>query len=318
MFWLCCELQIDQSYCSLREEVRRQAGSVCHMLCPCGSNQHVSPGPSKGQWKVWELPRVDPCHSTPGAAVSWVVPGATSTLGWPEPEPCSLFVSDGPTDVVLSWPGICSAAVPGLFPPLARCPTVHGDAPVRALAPLPAPQSAGFAHASQMLLLCCQRCHIPDPLSLFFMPLHLRNTGAGPAAVFHPPAMLTSWVASAHPWVGGRSGAGRGRSGRSGRGIKPGLFLYCKVITRAFQSLICREHPSAIGSLPEPGNNSPITRLLRQSPVNSHTWAHAGIHVLWSCQHVCPPHSLAAPSPGTRMGTPFWTVVVAGRGGSHC
>lgn len=192
------------------------SGSVCHMLCPCGSNHHVSPGPSKGKWEVWELPRVDLCHSTPGVAVSWVLPGATSMLGWPEPEPCSLFVSDGPTDVILSWPGICSAAVPGLFPPLARCPAVHGDAPVRALAPLPAPQSAGFAHASQMPSLCCHHCHIPDPLSLFFMPLHPRNTGARPAAVFHPPAVLTSWVASAHPWVGGRSGAGRGGSGRSG------------------------------------------------------------------------------------------------------
>lgn len=59
---------------------------------------------------------------------------------------------------------------------------------------------------------------------------------------------------------------------------------------------------------PKPGNNSPITHLLRQSPVNSHTWAHTGIHVLQSCQHVCPALP-AAPGPGTGMGTLAETLV---------
>lgn len=157
----------------------------------------------------------------------------------------------------------------------------------------------------------------PGPPRPLFYPLRPRNASARLAAVFCPPAALAGWVASARPWVGGRSGAGRGGSGRSGRGIKAGLFLYCKVITRAFQSLICRDNPGAIGSLPEPGNSSPITHVLRQSPVHSHTWAHTGIHVLWSCQHVCA-SSPAAPSLGVGMGTPFGTQVCSWEGESQC
>lgn len=153
-------------------------------------------------------------------------------------------------------------------------------------------------HSSHVPARChrCAAVAAPSrpPFPLFY-PLHPGKAGTELAAVFCPPDVLARWVASARPWVGGRIGAGRGGSGRSGRGIKPGLFLYCKVITRAFQSLICREHPSAIGSLSQPGNNSRITRLLRQSPVNSYTWAHTEMRVLWSCQHVCfhPQHSSA-------------------------
>lgn len=156
---------------------------------------------------------------------------------------------------------------------------------------------------------CCAAVTTPSQTpSPCFLPPPPGNASTRPAAVLCPPAVLAGCVASARPWVGGRNGAGRGRSGRSGRGIKPGLFLYCKVITRAFQSLICREHPGAIGSFPKPGNNSSITHLLRQSPVNSHTWAHTGIHVLQSCQHVCPPLP-AAPGPGIGIGTLDETLV---------
>lgn len=90
-----------------------------------------------------------------------------------------------------------------------------------------------------------------------------------------PPAVLTGCVASAHRWVRGRSGAGRGRSWRSGRGIKPSLFLYCKVITRAFQSLICREHPGVIGSFPQawqqfPHHTSPASKPCKLPHLGSH------------------------------------------------
>ena len=78
-FWLCREMQIGQSYCSLgrrwEDRLDYTSGSVRHMLCPCGSGHRVSPDPSKGNWRSGSCP--ESIHATPhsvsGAAFSWVL-----------------------------------------------------------------------------------------------------------------------------------------------------------------------------------------------------------------------------------------------------
>lgn len=283
-------------------------GVFATCFVPVAPNTTCAQAPAKGNGRSGKRPesiRAVLC-SVSGAAFSWVLPEPPARedgQSWSRaPSLCQMvlqmwFFPDGASTLLMSL----GSSLPWLNAPQYAATLLCVARLRRALGP----RSAQFACASQMPSLCCFRHPIPDPPPPVFYPLHPSNAGTRLAAVFHPPAMLAGWVASARPWVGGRSGAGRGGSRKSGRGIKPGLFLYCKVITRAFQSLICREHPGAIGSLPEPGNNSPITRLLRQSPVNSHTWAHAGIYVLRSCQHVCPlPPS--SPRPRNRDGDPIW------------
>lgn len=156
---------------------------------------------------------------------------------------------------------------------------------------------------------CCAAVTTPfQTPSPSFLPSPPRSASTRPAAVLCPPAMLTGCVASARCWVGGRNRAGRGRSWRSGRGIKPGLFLYCKVITRAFQSLICREHPGVIGSFPQawqqfPHHTSPASKPRKLPHLGSH-WD--------TCAAELParlPRTSSSPWPGTGMGTLVGTLV---------
>lgn len=255
--------------------------------------------PAKGNERSGKCPET--IHAAPysvGAeASSWVLldlPACGEGQCWSHvPSLCQMFPqtwsSPDQTSALLMSPG---SSLPGTKP---RSVWGHLCVPQLLFQP-PNPHSLHVPARCH----CCAAVTTPSQTpSPYFSLLPPRNTSTRPAAVFFPPAVLTGCVASARLWVGGRSEAERGRSGRSGRGIKPDLFLYCKVITRAFQSLICRKHPGAIGSFPEPGNNSSITHLLRQSPVNAHTWAHTGIHVLQNCQHVCP---LLPAAPGTETG----------------
>lgn len=100
-------------------------------------------------------------------------------------------------------------------------------------APLPPPCSSRLARASQTLPLRFAT-NTPEPLVLFFFtPFCPKNAGTTTGGSPHPAPVPAGWVASARPWVGGAAGQG----GRRGLRIKPGLFLYCKVITGAFPIL---------------------------------------------------------------------------------